>query len=232
MKNPISDFKRMILTAAFGLFFICGFAQEDYPKTFGHDYERAVQFFEKKKWMDEVIFSQGLNPKEVKAIVFPELIRYSALQDKLETFALESLYVRYGKAYANFSIGEFQIKPSFAEKIEIDFLNLLGDSEIGVRSKDTIQNTTNRAARVKRLKDKKAMLNYLLMFFKVMEKKYPIWNTTENKIKFFACAYNANYQKPDKEIFSLISKKFFTTGLISPTKYCYPDISLYYFLDQ
>lgn len=221
--------KKIILTAAFGLLFICGFAQEDYPKIFGHDYERAVTFFNQEQWMDERILSQGLNTKEVKAIVFPELIRYSSLQDKFETFALESLYSQYGKAYANFSIGEFQIKPSFAESIEKDFLNLSPDKSLGITPQDTIQNTFNRAARLNRLKDKKTMLNYVLMFFKVMEKNYPKWNNAQEKIKFFACAYNSDYRKSEKEISSRIQKKFFATGIVSSTRYCYSDISLYYF---
>jgi len=34
--------------------------------------------------MDELIRAYGLKPKEVKAVIFPELIRYNAIQDKIE----------------------------------------------------------------------------------------------------------------------------------------------------
>jgi hypothetical protein len=221
--------KKIIFTAAFGLLFVCAVAQENYTKIFDKDYARALQFINEEKWMDQVIISYRLNPKEVKAVVFPELIRYSNLQDKFETFALESLYIQYGKAYANFSIGEFQIKPSFAENIEIDFLKLLGESEIGVKAKDTIQTISNRSARVKRMKSKREMLNYVCLFFKVMENKYPNWKTSEEKIKFFACAYNFDYRKSEREILSFTPRKFFKTSIIASTKYCYSDIALFYF---
>ncbi|MBS1506984.1 MAG: hypothetical protein JSS79_10070 [Bacteroidetes bacterium] len=224
--------RRILFSAAFGLLFVCGFAQEDYARIFGRDYQKAVAFFESEKWMNDVIESHHLIPHEVKAIVFPELIRYSALKDKFETFALESLYAQYGKTYANFSIGEFQIKPSFAENIEKDFLILVRENSFAIHPSDTIQNAANRAARVARLKNKKAMLNYILMFFKVMDKKYPSWKNEADKIKFFACAYNSDYQKSEKEILLYMPKRFFTASLVSSSKYCYSDISHYYFLHQ
>lgn len=224
--------RKFFFTAAFGLLFVCGFAQEDYARIFGREYQKALAYFDTEKWMDEMILSQGLNPGEVKAVVFPELIRYSALKDKFETFALESLYAQYGKTYANFSVGEFQIKPSFAENIEKDFLKQVEKSSSWVSPQDTLQNTEHRANRVKRLKDKKSMLQYVLMFYKVMEKKYPAWKNKEDKIKFFACAYNSDYQKSEKEILLSVPRRFFSASLVSSTKYCYAEISLYYFLHR
>jgi hypothetical protein len=167
----------------------------------------------------------------VKAIVFPELIRYNAIQDGIETFALESLYIQYGKDYANFSVGQFQIKPSFAESIEIDFLKKFIESK-KLSFTDTIQSRVNRSARLKRIKEKKEMVNYLCQFFKLMESKYPEWRSEDEKIKFFACAYNFNYRKSKEEISSFIPKKFFQAGLISSQKYCYADIAWYYFQRQ
>lgn len=55
---------------------------------------------------------------EALAIVSPELIRWTAFKDFFETTALELLYVKKGKTYADFSIGHFQIKPSFVEQLE------------------------------------------------------------------------------------------------------------------
>lgn len=183
--------------------------------------------------MDELIQAYGLKPKEVKAVIFPELIRYNAIQDKIETFALESLYIQYGKDYANFSIGQFQLKPSFAEAIEIDFLKLFGTSPLGViskiKSEDALQNVAARSGRLKKLKESKSALNYVCLFFKILETKYPNWKTDEEKIKFFACAYNSDYRKSKDEITSLIPKKFFHTGVISSRKYCYAEIAWYFF---
>jgi len=184
--------------------------------------------------MEDFIRKHQLDPKEVIAIAFPELIRYNAIQDKIETFALESLYVQYGKDYANFSVSEFQIKPSFAEDIEIDFLDLYGeekmDRDFHLQVNEIAQSQENRSKRLNRIKDKRGMVNYLCLFFKVMEAKYPQWNSEEEKLKFYATAYNCGYQKPKKEVNSFLARRFFHTGLSSmSTKYCYAEISWYYY---
>jgi hypothetical protein len=224
--------KRIFISAAFGLFFVFAQAQEDYEKIFSADYEKALQFLDEEKWMNAMILSYGLKPKEVKAVGFPELIRYNFLQDKIETFAMESLYIQYGRHYANFSIGQFQIKPSFAENVEIDFLKLFGEQNTKIWKpsiRDTLQSQENRSARLKRLKTKKGMITYLCLFFKIIESKYPNWENDEKKIKFLASAYNSDYRKSKEEIKSFSQKKFFQTGLIFSKKYCYADISWFYF---
>jgi len=161
--------KKIFLVAAFGLPFAFVQAQEDYGKIFSGDYDRANQFIASEgRWMDDIIHSYHLNPREVKAIVFPELIRYNSIQDKIETFALESLYIQEGRTYANFSIGRFQIKPSFAENIEIDVIKMFGKSELTtslkVSAADTAQNDEARGARLKRIKDNETQLAYVCLF--------------------------------------------------------------------
>jgi len=229
---------KTILAAAFGLLFVsANVAQrqkENYSEIFSGDYQRAAKFLQAEKEIDSIIRSHGFNPKEVTAIVFPELIRYNSIQDKIETFALETLYVQYGKDYANFSVGEFQIKPSFAERIEIDFVKKFGDKELlthfQIKASDTIQNQSNRTKRLKRIKSKAGMSSYLCLFWKVMSVNYPTWGNEEEKIRFFATAYNCGYWKSEHEIKSFLSKKFFHTGLsFTSTKYNYADIAWYYF---
>ncbi|HTH55773.1 MAG TPA: hypothetical protein VL728_06980 [Cyclobacteriaceae bacterium] len=227
-------FKKMFLIAASWLLFHLVEAQEDYRKIFSSDYEAAIQFLaNEEKWMDVIIQSHGLRPKEVKAIVFPELMRYNSFQDKMETFALESLYIQQGKTYANFSIGRFQIKPSFAENIEIDLIKKFGESEmknfLNTPTTDTVQSLEARSARMKRIKEKETQLEYVCLFFRLMEQRYPIWETEEEKIKFFASAYNSDYQKSSNEVKQFISKKFFHTGFAAMKKYSYADIAWYYF---
>lgn len=114
--------KSIIFSAAFGLFFVYTQAQDNFEEIFGNNYEKAISFIEQEKAIPKKIESYGLPTKEVVAVIFPELIRYNSIQDKMETFALESLYVKYATDYANFSIGVFQMKPSFAEQIEKDYL--------------------------------------------------------------------------------------------------------------
>ncbi|GHN00144.1 hypothetical protein WSM22_16330 [Cytophagales bacterium WSM2-2] len=225
---------KIILTAAFGLLFVFSNAQqkEDFSKIFSKDYEKAARFLEGQKWMDELILSYGLKPKEVKAIIFPELIRYNAIQDKIETFALESLYIQYGKSYADFSVSEFQIKPSFAERVEIDFIKLFPDSKIvgwHSSSNDTIQTQASRSNRLTRIKDPKMMTRYICLFLKVITAKYPL-EQDEERIKLYSSAYNCGYWKSREEIRAFQSKKFFHTGLsIASKKYCYAEVAWYFF---
>lgn len=237
LSKTLLNFLKLFSTAASGLLFVFASAQPrgdaDYAAIFSGDYERAVRFLKEEKWIDELIISYHLNPKEVKAIVFPELIRYNATQDKIETFALESLYIQYGKDYADFSISEFQIKPSFAENVEVDFLKYFKENEVKPAwhpvPADTIQNQDNRAKRLKRIKDRKTMVNYICLFFIVMDAKYPRWKSDEAKIKFFASAYNCGYRKSKEEVVGFIPKKFFHTGVsVSSKRYCYSDITWYF----
>lgn len=228
---------KIIFTAACGLLFSFGlFAQseknENYSLIFAEDYVKAEQFLKNEKWIAPQIEKCGLKPKEVTSIIFPELIRYNSIQDKIETFALESLYVLYGKDYANFSVSEFQIKPSFAENIEIDFLKIFGEEklkEFKITLADTSQNRENSASRLTRIKSRDGMVDYLCMFFLIMEKKYPNWKEEEQKIKFFASAFNCGYRKSKTEIESFITKTFFYTGISVSKKYSYASIAWYYY---
>src|SRR5579871_3624713 len=224
MKSLIENFKKIFLSAAFGLLFVfSGYAQNDFKKIFGSDYTDAEDFLKKEKWMVDRIREFKLQPREVFAVIFPELIRYRSIQDKIEIFALKSLYTQYGTAYANFSVGRFQLKPSFAEQLEKDFLKIPDHPQIRFDAKDTINNEDSRSRRLKRLEDNKAMVDYLCCFFIVMEKLHPKWKNDEDKIKFLSAAYNCGYEKSDEEIRSFITKKFFHTGIAAFSRYAYAD---------
>ena len=60
----------------------------------------------------------GIRTELAVAVVFPELVRYSALMDFMETTAVKALYQQKGVKGADFSIGRFQMKPSFVEDLE------------------------------------------------------------------------------------------------------------------
>ena len=60
----------------------------------------------------------GIRTELAVAVVFPELVRYSALMDFMETTAVKALYQQKGVKGADFSIGRFQMKPSFVADLE------------------------------------------------------------------------------------------------------------------
>ena len=206
-------------------------AQEDYKKIFGRDYEQAAAFLAKEKWIGERINGYGLPVDEVLAVVFPELIRFNSIQDKIEVLALESLYIQYGKSYANFSIGRFQIKPSFVEMLENKILE--SKSPIAVWLKltpsDTVQNESNRHKRLQKMKRLESAVDYVCAFYAWTEKTQSYWPNLETKIKYLATAYNAGFYLPENEIKKLQNKKFFHVGWVPTKKFCYADVSWCYY---
>ena len=109
----------IFIVLLFVCFGIISFSQKtDYKKIFGSDWEKAESFIsENESWMKQLSEKYDVPYPLAIAVVFPELIRYSALRDKMEITLLKALYINLGEDYADFSIGKFQMKPSFAESI-------------------------------------------------------------------------------------------------------------------
>ena len=55
---------------------------------------------------------------EIIAIAFPEILRYNAFSDLIETTSNRLLYINGGRTASDFSIGLFQMRPSFVEDLE------------------------------------------------------------------------------------------------------------------
>lgn len=92
---------------------------ESYTELFGSYWNRATEkIAERRAVWNEVFLALDTETTECEAVIFPEQLRYSRLQNSMEQAALWSLYVRGGKQKANFSIGLFQMKPSFVEEVE------------------------------------------------------------------------------------------------------------------
>lgn len=168
----------------------------------------AFKFIGEEHWMRDSLEHWGIDPDFAIAIVFPEILRYSAVRDWAETRALEMLYVQYGKDYADFSIGHFQMKPSFTEQIEADYQKLPPENRVqfsGFRGFSLTDDELSRRLRIERMKDIHWQLRYLVIFCKVMEEKYNEYSNKDikNKLIFYATAYNTGYNKPK----SIILKK-------------------------
>lgn len=190
----------------------------DYREVFGKDYEWALNWIKKN---DKIFtaYSKKYNvpARELKAIIFPELIRYNRVFDAIQIESLKYLYVTEGKFYADFSVGFFQMKPSFAEKVERE-----AEPEFGYRELE--DNEQNRRDRLIRLTKTETQLNYLCAFYRLCEKKFRSAEPgpVPNKIKLFATAYNAGYHLHLEKLKVLQTRKHFSG-------YNYSDISLFYF---
>ncbi len=213
---------------------------DNYKQAFGSDYTWAVNWMQQNKTSIQKYADQfNIPAKELKAIVFPELIRYNTVFDVIEINSLKYLYVSEGKEYADFSVSYFQMKPSFAEMVEQDLAGLkdtvfISRSKISGLSKMD-DNEPNRKARITRITSIEMQVQYLCAFYKICEQKFSDkkFSGISNKVKFFATAYNAGYRRSFKSLQLFQGKKYYHTGkLFTSQRYNYADISAYYFINE
>jgi hypothetical protein len=209
--------------------------QLDYREIYDYDYKWAVKFIKKNKRLIVRKASEyGSDTAVITSVIFPEVIRYSIFKDYFETKGLELIYVNYGKKYADYSIGYFQMKPSFVEKLEeyvikTDMLN--GKFEHIVRY-EYEKDKKIRKERIERLKSLEWQLDYLNCFYIIAYNLHSgeNWTNKIEKIKFFATAYNHGFYKETDEIKDWLDVELFPYGAqIKSKQYSYNDISCYYF---
>ncbi|TAL67635.1 MAG: hypothetical protein EPN88_07435 [Bacteroidetes bacterium] len=205
----------------------------NYQELFGNDWKKALIFEkENRSWMEPVLAKNHISYPVAVAVIFPELVRYSALRDKMEITLLKALYINLGEDYANFSIGHLQMKPSFAELIrDLSPSVLSRKSGIIFKSISEFDDIRNfRKSIVIDLEDPKTQFNYLIAFLKICEKKYKT-NRKDNigRIKFLATAYNFGIDKSAEQIENMVNKKFFNTKLFKTENYSYADVSLFWY---
>jgi hypothetical protein len=231
--------KRVILRILFFTFLLVAFSdiasaqQSDYSELFGEDWNKAVTWEqENRNWMEPVLAKNHISYPLAVSIIFPELVRYSALRDKMEISLLKTLYVNLGEEYADFSIGVFQMKPSFAETIRDESTAFLGR-----RSGIVFKNTTDyddikdfRKSIIRDLEDPEGQVAYLISFIRICEKKFNMSRYSETaRIKFLASAYNFSIDKTALQIEKMADKKFFSINMLKTEKYSYSDISLFWY---
>lgn len=206
--------------------------ENDYEKVFGSDYTWAVNWLKQNDALIEEFASKFNMPgKELKAIVFPELIRYNSLFNALEIESLKYLYVREGRYYADFSVGYFQMKPSFAEMVEEDGRKLLDAGRLREAGWKNIMEAADteisRRERVKRLSNTRQQIIYLCVFYKICQSRFQdrIFASPVERLKFFATCYNAGYRRSYESLMAFQLKNNFY-------KYNYSSVSAYYYLQK
>jgi hypothetical protein len=205
----------------------------NYRELFGDDWEKALTFErENRIWMEPLLTGNHISYPLAIAVIFPELVRYSALRDKMEISLLKTLYINLGDDYANFSIGQFQMKPSFAEMIRDKAPSVMGrKSGMFFKSRKEFDDIKDfRKSIVKDLEDPETQFNYLIVFLKICEKSYKINRKDEiSKLKFLATAYNYGINKSAIQIESMLDRKFFNTRLFKTENYSYAEVSLFWY---
>jgi hypothetical protein len=205
----------------------------NYPEIFGDDWKKALLFEnENRSWMEQVLAKNHISYPLAIAVIFPELVRYSALRDKMEVTLLKALYINMGDNYANFSVGQFQMKPSFAAMVREQSHSVMSRrSGINFKRESDFDDITEyRKSIVQDLEDTKIQFTYLVAFIKICDKNFRTNSMDEiARLKFLATAYNFGIDKSSSEIENMISRKFFNTKLFKTENYCYADVSHFWY---
>jgi hypothetical protein len=141
----------------------------------------------------------GKSTAFLQAMVFPETMRYHQLKDDVEAESLRTLYVQLGADYADFSIGLFQMKPSFALQVEQKTRQLLPDSlrQELLLDYEASDETAIRLQRVNRLQNPEWQMVYLTAFVAICDRLYSghSFANEMEKLQWYATVYNAGFDK-------------------------------------
>jgi hypothetical protein len=206
--------------------------QPDYKTIFGKDWNKAEQFLsENEAWMKQMASRYRISYPLVVAVIFPELVRYSAIRDKIEITLLKTLYINLGSEYSDFSIGPFQMKPSFAEFICSKAETLRAEPGNWFRRRVHKENTWEfRKSIVMDLENADTQFLYLAAFIKICERNYNLEESDETeKVKILSSAYNCGPDKSLEKVKEMADRKFFNTKLYKTENYSYSDVSLYWY---
>lgn len=205
--------------------------QADFRQLFGDDWNKALSFLnENDPWIRNALERYDIPYEEAIAVVFPELVRYSAIRDKLETGVLKALYVNLGKDYANFSIGQFQIKPSFAEKIRENAKLLPGRTGRDLFGRKQPEERELRSLIVSELEAPEKEFSYVIAFYLLCVRNFKdLPGPAESRIRFLAAAYNTGFWKNREEIEKTAEMKFYSTKLVTKEYYSYCDVAIFWY---
>jgi hypothetical protein len=203
---------------------------EAYCREYEKEYQKAKAFFtEHKSKLEAAAQTCNLSAMFLFAIVAPELTQFSYLSNKIETYSLKVFYVQNGKAYSDFSIGVFQMKPSFIEAME-NYIN--SDASLKSKYKKFIFKEPNerqaRVERVDRLGSVEWQIEYLALFCAIVNHKFAntTFATEEEKLRFYANAYNSGFHRSEEALKTAKGAYF---PHFSRQKYRYADISVWFY---
>lgn len=205
-----------------------------YEVIFAEDYRSALNYLrQNSQAFRSSASSYGHSPELLTSIVFPELVRYSMISDMLETSALEYIYLGGGSGAADFSIGRFQMKPSFVEQLETEIAqsDALKKKYTSITAYQGEEGFRQRNRRLQRLKNATWQQVYLNAFVDVVAEKFKDlkFDRTEDSLKFYASAYNGGFCRPAQQIKTAAVQYLFPYGSgYEGPQYAYSDVSVYF----
>lgn len=197
----------------------------------GDRYFDAVEYLERNTWIYDTLVKANISPELAFSVVMPGLTRYSALKDLMETSGMKTLYVQSGRKYSRYTVGRFQMKPSFAELVERNVQKYkLGDYKF------KMTNTPKaRSERARRLDSPEWQVQYLILYIKVMDKRFSHlkWKTPEDKVRFYATAFNVGFNRNERTIKYMMSRRsLLKVSKDVKSKLRHGDIAAWFYLND
>jgi len=203
----------------------------DLSAELGNRYFDAVDYLRRNTWMSDTLKKEKIQPAFAYGIVFPGLVKYSAIKDVMETGATRMLYVQSGRKYSHYEVGRFQMKPSFAELIERNVTRQKMTTQ-----KFDLKNTSKaRGERARRLDSQEWQLRYLVMFIRLMDKRFAHikWKSEDDKLRFYATAFSVGFNRDERSI-----RRMMTTRSVlrrtsdAKSKYRSGDVAQWFYVND
>ncbi|HBZ34614.1 MAG TPA: hypothetical protein DEO38_05905 [Bacteroidales bacterium] len=182
-----------------------------FEQEYARGYNYALTFMREHPEVKGQLMESGLSEKEAvmsMAIVCPELAVNYNFSDWAQVKVLQSIYVQFERS--DFSIGYFQMKPSFVEKLE----NMVAQDpvlstkypDVIIKAKDPVQ---RRKLRIARLVNLKWQTKYLSIFMYYAKQRKDDFKTDDERLAYWATLYNAGLQSSDETIYALQKRNDF-----------------------
>lgn len=205
-----------------------------YEEALSPDYTEGLDFLREHRQMFDRYL--GDDPKQkalMVSVVFPEIVRYSFVRDLLETRTLEVAYTLKGSDLVDFSIGRFQMKPSFVESMEasVKQSSRLSGKYADILDYPKAEEALVRRTRINRLKSLDWQLRYLRVFCDLVAAAHPFLKdqSFDYRVKFFATAYNHSFHANKEELERWMHKKTYPYGVgVKGEQYAYSRVALYF----
>ena len=199
-------------------------------EVFGKEWKKAAERVQqhRPRW-NKIFESLDADVLECEAIIFPEQLRYSCLQNGMEEGATIALYVKGGTDAANFSVGYFQMKPSFVEEVEAAWMK----SPLRHKYKlyfDVRDSQSSRQKRLKRLLDVQWQCVYLGLFYRLVRERIPELEelSGRERVIIMATAYNRDFDASLEQLRLMREDYMFHTDIFPSENteyYSYGEIS-------
>jgi hypothetical protein len=221
--------KRIIFFILFSIKLLPAISQ--YNVDFQSEFKSAMNFYKNhEKHFFKKESSTGLTSKFLFCIVAPEVSQHNSIVNDVQLYSMKLLYVQNGTKYGDFSLGIFQMKPSFVEDMEV-YVSKNSNlkkafSKILFKDKNS---SYARSTRLNRLATLDWQLLYLTVFCNIVKDRFSSikFSNIKDKLKFYATAYNCGFGRSKEDI--LKHQSMFQFPRFSMNKYNYSDISILFY---